>query len=855
MDMKKRLAVVTGQTLVFLAAALTALGCGDSSGNGEADGVQDVVTTDKREGGPGDIGLELPGDLVTDLASELAPDLPDATAELPPELKPQDIPPADLGPPPPVTPYVEPELLEGKTWLVSYVPDPSNDPVGDALDAGTFELPAGPGKDANGVEWTERVPEEGGKMGYAGYGTFYAAVGVDLAQGENVVVRADKFYRVYLNGVQQPGDPYTSRKHRTPMPGIAGTNVVVAMAYQALNDPEIELAVTDAEVYFNPKDLTAPHLVVGETYEQYFGVPVLNLIDEPIRNATALVVENDYFEETEVPYPALPPAATTQLAFHLVPKLAAEEIDQVIPVTVRIESHSLDWSYERDFELTAKGTDGPFKRTRRSHVDHSVQFYGVKPPSNFDPGKDYSLLLSLHGAGVGGNGQAGSYGAKDWVYHIAPTNRRPFGFDWEEWGRLDGVEALEHAMDVYNIDPSHVYVSGHSMGGHGTWQFGVLLSGRFGVVGPSAGWSSFYSYGGGSPEPTGPFARARASSNTLNYVSNLTDKPVYIIHGDADDNVPISEAYLMAEAVEKVTDDFYFHIEPGAGHWWNGDAAPGADCVDWPPLFELMQERSIDPLELDFEYKCPSPWVNAKNSYVTIRSQIDPYEDSTIASASDGDTVALTTYNVRSMVLDGAGLTGKGVESLTVDGKDVELTNGDIEWGPQGGKNQAVQGPFNQVFHRPFCFLYPDDGSWQLKSYASFLTSTWNIIGNGHACALPVSQADADLHANYNLIYVGVPRDEVPLPDSIPFDWNDTAVIVGDKTLEATCLVFVFPEEGHLSAAMVTPPGYEYLLFWHSPFSSRSGLPDYTAWTHGGANAAGFFDADWNYDPALGIGQ
>jgi len=26
---------------------------------------------------------------------------------------------------------------------------------------------------------------------------------------------------------------------------------------------------------------------------------------------------------------------------------------------------------------------------------------------------------------------------------VAPTNRRPYGYDWEDWGRADALEVLE----------------------------------------------------------------------------------------------------------------------------------------------------------------------------------------------------------------------------------------------------------------------------------------------------------------------------------------------------------------------------------------------------------------------------
>ena len=61
--------------------------------------------------------------------------------------------------------------------------------------------------------------------------------------------------------------------------------------------------------------------------------------------------------------------------------------------------------------------------------------------------------------------QANSYRSKSWGYIVAPTNRRPFGFDWQSWGRLDALESLADAKLRYGIDPTRVYLTGHSMGG------------------------------------------------------------------------------------------------------------------------------------------------------------------------------------------------------------------------------------------------------------------------------------------------------------------------------------------------------------------------------------------------------
>ena len=96
-----------------------------------------------------------------------------------------------------------------------------------------------------------------------------------------------------------------------------------------------------------------------------------------------------------------------------------------------------------------------------------MQYYSVNPSTT--QGDNQALFLSVHGASVEARNQARAYVPKDWGHIIAPTNRRPFGFNWEEWGRIDAMEVLAEAEKVFKTDPAHTYLTGHSMGGHGTW--------------------------------------------------------------------------------------------------------------------------------------------------------------------------------------------------------------------------------------------------------------------------------------------------------------------------------------------------------------------------------------------------
>jgi hypothetical protein len=83
------------------------------------------------------------------------------------------------------------------------------------------------------------------------------------------------------------------------------------------------------------------------------------------------------------------------------------------------------------------------------------------------------------------------------------------------------------------------------------------------------------------------------ASDTAALVRNLVRIPTSILHGTKDDNVPVSEARRMEEMLRAAGGKPEVHYQEGAGHWWDGDASPGVDCVDWPPFFEMFRRNRI----------------------------------------------------------------------------------------------------------------------------------------------------------------------------------------------------------------------------------------------------------------------
>ena len=193
------------------------------------------------------------------------------------------------------------------------------------------------------------------------------------------------------------------------------------------------------------------------------------------------------------------------------------------------------------------------------------------------------------------------------------------------------MEVLALAQAKFKTDPHQTYLTGHSMGGHGAWQLGVTFPDRFAAIAPSAGWISF----GPMPDRTqnqrrpgacNSFSAPATPGDTLALSSNYLHQGIYILHGDADDNVPVSEARTMRDHLAKFHRDFTYHEQPGAGHWW------GNQCMDWPPIFDLFARHKIpdDESISEINFSTANPGISSSSHWVSIEAQQHPLAKSTV---------------------------------------------------------------------------------------------------------------------------------------------------------------------------------------------------------------------------------
>lgn len=585
------------------------------------------------------------------------------------------------------------------------------DPVEAALLSGTL----------NTSDWKPVKANEQGTFSGAPFGGGYAFFTVDSASTKTMLLEAKGNGVVYVNGVPRAGDVYSFGYLSLPVRLKAGRNEFLFSV--ARGSFSAKLIDPLKPISLDLRDATLPDIVSGER-GALWGAFVVRNATEVDQSSLVLDVNG-----TRTPVKTLVGEASAKVGFRMQPNRTGEYTIKLLSAGKVVD--------EAKFKLRLREPKQIHKRTFVSQIDGSVQYYAVNPAQNGTVGN--SMVLSLHGASVEALGQCEAYGPKANFTIVCPTNRRPFGFDWEDVGRLDALEVLEHARQLYRPSPAHVYLTGHSMGGHGTWNIGALFPDKFAAIAPCAGWISFNTYAGGATYPTTPlgdlFRRAGLSSDTLAMKPNLLSRPVFINHGDADDNVPVNEARRMRQELADHK-HLEWYEEKGGGHWYDTDPEPGASVEDFGPIFSLFGRTQIPALAdvRKINFATPNPAISPSSFWVKVESQEVIGALSTVEAESFPGLrkFVVNSVNVSSLSLDASALLGSGDVEVVWNGISAKLpvANGRVTLGKRTPEGKG----FKAVLDRNVVLVYGTRGSaaenaW-MKAKAKFDAEQFWYRGN-----------------------------------------------------------------------------------------------------------------------------
>ncbi|MFO0824033.1 MAG: hypothetical protein U0792_13125 [Gemmataceae bacterium] len=445
-------------------------------------------------------------------------------------------------------------------------------------------------------------------------------------------------------------------------------------------------------------------------------------------------------------------------------------------------------------------------RAYRSEIDGSIQPYAVLLPHDYgkDPKKEWRLDVVLHG-------RDGALTEAKFIATHQGNAPKDLGYvQLEVYGRGNNAYRWAGERDIAEASSrfrargissaqigNQIVLRGFSMGGAGTWHYGLHHPFNFSVIGPGAGFTTTHGYIANLPKQLPEYQeKCLHIYDAVDYAENAFNVPIVAYSGEKD------AQKAAADNIEKLLKDFK---EP---HKFTHLVAPG--------LEHQMPKEWQEKAEAEYRKHLEKDWSRPERlRYVTYTARYssfgwgyllaleEQYKKAVITGNCEAGKLDLKTENARVIQLTDFLLPHPFPETATIDGQQVQLRKADgklerrQQFAKREGKWESVdlgawwdslvkapvkrhflQGPIDDAFMDRFALVGSADNSWAAASQKQF-AHVWDKYFRG---TLPtIKPEEYDPKKSGNLVLFGDPESNplvAKVLPKLPITWTKEKLVV-----------------------------------------------------------------------------
>jgi dienelactone hydrolase len=455
--------------------------------------------------------------------------------------------------------------------------------------------------------------------------------------------------------------------------------------------------------------------------------------------------------------------------------------------------------------------------------------------------------------------------------------------DYRWMGERDVLRCLAEARRRFRIDADRVYISGESMGGNGTWLIASRNPQLFAAAAPVYGGWDYRIYANGyaytNPQATRPMEHFLQEAHaSFAGAEGLRNVPLFVLHGDADQAVPVDESRHGVRLLQRFGYDIRYREVPGLGH---EDLKSRDEIADW-----LLQHRRVAaPREVRLR---SYDLAGARAHWLRVTAWESPFDMiEARAQLLDAHTLRLDTRNVAAAELApprgmlSAATTviwnGRNISHTFQEDRPLTLRAADFAAGA-ADKSPEREGRLSYFFGTPFAVVVGTTAgdaelARGLAAKAEAFADLWQHWQHVRPRVFRDTELTADDARRYSLLLLGGPDANTVsarLATKLPLQVTADSITVDGRRFTArdavAQMLYPHPDDGGRYLLMVAPTSAAGLRYWNPQqyWHALNGFPmNFWDWTvvdgrhvtqapgllpDRGWIAAGVFDMHWRRD-------